>query len=120
MPDTFTLIAEGDGGRYTVDFKDIPHGSLPADEVADPGDIFVAELRGRPGDRRARQGRPPMPMVLALTSSARCWNRRRHGRDRSSGHLLVTGRGLRENPCPASYSRYRNCLPNFLVHVPPG
>jgi hypothetical protein len=34
MPDTFrALIAEGDSKQYSVDFKDIPHGSLPAGEV---------------------------------------------------------------------------------------
>jgi hypothetical protein len=37
MPDTFrALIAEGDSKQYSVDFKDIPHGSLPAGEVLIP------------------------------------------------------------------------------------
>jgi hypothetical protein len=31
MPDTFhALIAEGDSKQYSVDFKDIPHGSQVA------------------------------------------------------------------------------------------
>jgi len=36
MPDTFrALIAEGDSKQYSVDFKDIPHGSLPAGEIGE-------------------------------------------------------------------------------------
>lgn len=67
MPDTFhALIAEGDSTQYSVDFKDIPHGSLPAGEVL--VQVMYSSLNYKDGLAITRRGKVirKFPMVLGV------------------------------------------------------
>ena len=65
MPDTFrALIAEGDSKQYSVDFKDIPHGSLHEGEVLIQA--MYSSLNYKDGLAITRRGKVirKFPMVL--------------------------------------------------------
>ena len=67
MPDTFrALIAEGDSKQYSVDFKDIPNGSLPAGEVLIQA--MYSSLNYKDGLAITRRGKVirKFPMVLGV------------------------------------------------------
>ena len=96
MPDTFrALIAEGDSKQYSVDFKDIPHGSLPAGEVLIQAKY--SSLNYKDGLAITRRGKVirKFPMVLGVDLAGKVLESNT-GEFKAGDEVLVTGQGLGE------------------------
>ena len=96
MPDTFrALIAEGDKKQYSVDFKDIPHGSLPAGEILIQA--MYSSLNYKDGLAITRRGKVirKFPMVLGVDLAGKVLESNT-GEFKAGDEVLVTGQGLGE------------------------
>ena len=119
MPDTFrALIAEGDSKQYSVDFKDIPHGSLPAGEVLIQA--MYSSLNYKDGLAITRRGKVirKFPMVLGVDLAGKVLESNT-GEFKAGDEVLVTGQGLGETIW-GGYSQLARLLADSLVHVPAG
>ena len=119
MPDTFrALIAEGDSKQYSVDFKDIPNGSLPAGEVLIQA--MYSSLNYKDGLAITRRGKVirKFPMVLGVDLAGKVLESNTD-EFKAGDEVLVTGQGLGETIW-GGYSQLARLLADSLVHVPAG
>ena len=119
MPDTFrALIAEGDSKQYSVDFKDISHGSLPAGEVLIQA--MYSSLNYKDGLAITRRGKVirKFPMVLGVDLAGKVLESNT-GEFKAGDEVLVTGQGLGETIW-GGYSQLARLPADSLVHVPAG